>query len=754
MRIEIDPRQKVKELGDLFGVFFEDLNHAADGGLYAEMVQNRSFEFDPVDNPTYHGLTAWEQVGEAELQVKTENPLNGNNLHYLRLSGEKGHGVLNQGFGGGMVLKKGEGYDFSVYARAEKPVSLSLRVGENHCGSFIVSGRWRRYSLEFFAKETDLKAKLSLLLDKTGQVDLDMVSLFPKDTFLRRKNGLRRDIAQAIADMRPKFLRFPGGCLTHDGMLDKAARDGIYCWKNTVGPVEERPARRNGWRYNQTLGLGFYEYFQFSEDIGAKPLPVVSGGCDPHHFRFADGELLQSFIDDALDLIEFANGSTDTKWGGLRAQMGHPEPFHLEYIAIGNEEVHQEFYDRFELFVKAIRKKYPEIKIIGSAGPFAAGGEFERGWESARKTRADLVDEHYYQAPQWLIANAHRYEGYDPHGPKVFLGEYASWGNTYENALCEAAYMVGLQNAPAVGLACYAPMLCHADYVNWQPDMIWFDNHRLMKTPNYHVQSLFMRYQGEKALQTTLHGMEQKRPETEPAIAGKVSIVGDDSGFLLTHMALNGKKILDMYAKPGEPVTLSSFVEGFTLTLTTKRLSGKKGMKIGFGEADEQNGFQWGFGGWENQDTIINARTRGRGICLTQTEFSIEDEREYALKLQVEGRRIRTWIDGKLMNDTEDKLPWPDPLYIAASEDNGKIFLKAVNVQASPVQARIQLKGIENSALCAKVECLSGFNLEDKNELGQKDQFCPTVTQFHATGELDYTFPGACVTILALEKEE
>lgn len=749
MHIQIHTQSPYKALGDLFGVFFEDLNHAADGGLYAEMVQNRSFEFDPLDHPDYHALTAWEAVGQARLEIKKDAPLNENNVHYLRLSGEKGDGVMNAGFGAGMALKKDAGYAFSMFARAQKPVWLRLFVGENDCGSLMVSGGWRKYELVFEAKQTEVSAKLSLVLDKVSEVDVDMVSLFPGDTFMGRPNGLRKDIAQAIADMKPKFLRFPGGCLVHDGQLDQSARDGIYCWKNTVGPVEARPARRNGWRYNQTFGLGFYEYFLFCEDIGAKPLPVVSGGCDPHHFRFAEGALLQSFIDDALDLIAFANEPKDTGWGKVRADMGHPEPFHLEYIAVGNEEVHQAFYDRLPLFAKAIRQRYPDIKIIGSAGPFAAGGEFERGWQSAREIRVDLVDEHYYQAPQWYIANARRYEAYDASGPKVFLGEYASWGNTYENALCEAAYMTGLQNAPAVGLACYAPMLCHADYVNWKPDMIWFDNHRVMKTPNYHVQSLFMRRQGENALKMTCGECAAQRPEKEPEIVGALSFLGDDSTLQLTDIVLNGEKLDNITISGREKILLKPEAGAFVLECKARRLAGKKGMKIIFGQTDDANDFGWGFGGWENQDSIINARVNGRGSCLTQSAFSIQAGRVYALKLAVEGRRIRTWIDSELMNDTEDKLPYAEQLYLAASEENGSIILKAVNVREEAVQAHIGLNGSWRGS----IETLAGKALTAENQLGQEDQFCPKTDTIQTNGAFEYTFPPHSITVMLLDRK-
>ena len=255
-------------------------------------------------------------------------------------------------------------------------------------------------------------------------------------------------------------MRFPGGCLVHDGSLNPEDRNSMYRWKNTIGPVEERPARRNSWGYNQSLGLGFFEYFQFCEDIGAKPLPVLPGGYDPHHQRIVPLNELQPWIQDALDLIEFANGTPEAEWGGIRARMGHEAPFGLEYIGIGNEEVGDAFFERYPFFHRAVREKYPEIKIIGTAGPFSAGSEYEKGWKCAKEYGSDLVDEHYYHTPEWFLANHHRYDNFRAQDPKVFLGEYASWGNTWYNALAEASFMLGLErNAKAVGLACYAPML-------------------------------------------------------------------------------------------------------------------------------------------------------------------------------------------------------------------------------------------------------------------------------------------------------
>ena len=396
--LTVDTAHPQEPLGDLFGIFFEDINHAADGGLYAEMVQNRSFEFDRIDNPQYHALYAWEKVEEGaqvQLQIETARPYHADSPHYLVMEtkGNGRAGIVNLGFGDGFYLEKGETCLFTCYARAleDRECLLSVSVeGTECCASAAFAVRdmeWKKYELRLTAERSTTAGRLLLTLSQAGRLALDYVSLFPEKTFLGRKNGLRRDIAQLLCDMKPKFMRFPGGCLVHDGSLNPSDRDSMYRWKNTLGEPENRPARRSNWGYNQTLGLGYYEYFQFCEDIGAKPLPVLPGGYDPHHQRMVPLDEMGPWIQDALDLIEFANGGTDTEWGGLRASLGHPAPFGLEYLGIGNEEVGDAFFERYVLIHRAVREKYPEIKLINTASPFAAGTEYERGWRSARGKR-------------------------------------------------------------------------------------------------------------------------------------------------------------------------------------------------------------------------------------------------------------------------------------------------------------------------------------------------------------------------------
>lgn len=788
-KLTVHTQQRGAELGDLFGIFFEDLNHAADGGLYAELVQNRSFEFDPIDRADYHALMAWEPVergnGKVKLSVEDSKPLNDRNLHYLAIeivAEGDGVGVMNLGFNSGIPVKEGENYRFSVYARRDSSYEVPLTVTIESTQGLVYgealipvnNSEWTRYEAVIKANATDTSSRLVIVTKGSGKVYLDMVSLFPEKTFKNRPGGMREDISQLLAELKPKFMRFPGGCLVHDGSLNPDDRDSMYRWKNTIGDIAQRPARRNNWSYNQTLGLGYFEYFQFCEDIGAKPIPVLPGGYDPHHKRMVPLDELTPWIEDALDLIEFANGDTSTKWGSIRADLGHPEPFGLEYLGIGNEEVGAPFFERYPYFHKAIKEKYPVIKVINSSGPFSAGKEYERGWTSAKENNSDLVDEHYYCTPEWFLANHHRYDDFKADEPKVFLGEYASWGNTYYNALVEAAFMTGLQNnAHAVGLACYAPMLCNVDYINWKPDLIWFNNHEVYGTANYYVQKLFMNHQGDQLLEVEANGFAEPEEQENVPIAGAISLGVDASAARFTDITLVNnitgevKAYTDLSDKvsnlpdPSQNGTLKPTLElgevdweHYTLNLKATRTAGKKGFLINFGKADHKNYLQWELGGWQNQDSIIASIISGRNSVLTHAMFTVETDVEYELKLEVSGRHIRTYINGELVNEAEDKLPVIEPLYYTASveDSTGDIILKVVNVQACNVSTEIVMDKLAKLGLSVEVYELSGYHLEDENSFENKELVSPKQTSLTAEGcSFTYEFPQQSVTIFRIK---
>lgn len=512
----------------MYGIFFEDINFAADGGLYAELVKNRSFEFP-------EAFCGWKTFGEVKLM--DGGPFE-RNPHYVRLSpanhSQKQTGLDNEGFFG-IGVQKDKEYRFSVWARLPQggePVKLRVELvntasmGETQAFATqevqVTSQEWKKYQVRLKPEETQAKSRLRIILASQGTVDLEHVSLFPVDTWMGHENGMRRDLAQALADLKPGVFRFPGGCIVEG--TDLKSR---YQWKNSVGPVENRPLNESRWKdafpyrlypdYYQSYGLGFYEFFLLSEEIGAEPLPVLSCGL-ACQFQNTDMsahqpvDSLDSYIQDALDLIEFANGGTDTPWGKVRAEMGHPAPFGLKYLGIGNEQWGQEYVERLRPFVEVLRKRHPEIQLVGSSGPYASGEDFDYLWGEMRRLGMDLVDEHYYQNEAFFLSQASRYDAYDRRGPKVFAGEYACHGvgrkwNHFHASLLEAAYMTGLErNADVVRMATYAPLFAHIEGWQWRPDMIWYDNLRSVRTVSYYVQWLYSNYRGTNVLPLTMEG--------------------------------------------------------------------------------------------------------------------------------------------------------------------------------------------------------------------------------------------------------
>ena len=499
----------------MWGIFFEDINLAADGGVYAELVKNRSFEFA---TPMMGWKEQRKDGGNGSILVINRGTSNENNPRFIRatFTADKGSfGLSNEGFRG-IGMKANNQYNFSVLARPAKGSNLVLNIemvnekGEKIGGASLspTGDQWKKYQVSFMATATESKAKMNIWLQGKGSIDLDMVSLFPKDTWKSRPGGLRADLVQLLADLKPGFLRFPGGCIVEGREL--ATR---YQWKKTIGNIDERKMIVNRWNnefrhrpapdYYQSFGLGFYEYFQLAEDIGAEPLPILNCGmaCQFNTAEVVPANEIDPYIQDALDLIEFANGTTSTKWGKLRAQMGHPAPFNLKMLGIGNEQWGPQYIERYSIFSKAIKAKYPGIKLVNSVGPDPDGDRFNFLNDTLRKMKADFLDEHYYRPPEWFTQNAKRYDNYDRNGPKIFAGEYAAQSvqtvspdnkNNWKCALSEAAFMTGLErNADVVNMSSYAPLFAHVDGWQWTPNLIWFDNLDSYGTPNYYVQKLF-----------------------------------------------------------------------------------------------------------------------------------------------------------------------------------------------------------------------------------------------------------------------
>src|ERR1044072_9044949 len=515
----------------LFGLFFEDINFGADGGLYPERVKNRSFEF-PEPLMGWKQTTPGDSKGTLQLYNLSTNK-DDPNSHYLRVKVDepgKGFGVSNEGFRG-VGVEKGKEYTFAVMARSAgtSPAALRAEVVDAQgraLGEARVSGftsQWKKDTAPLRANETDAKARLNVLVEGAGTLDVDLISLFPKETWGNRANGLRPDLVRLLKEMNPGFLRFPGGCIVEGRYLEQR-----YQWKPTVGSTEDRRLIVNRWNtefrhrltpdYYQSFGLGYYEYFQLSEDIGAEPLPIMNCGmaCQFNSGELAPLEDLDHFIQDALDLIEFANGPTTSKWGRVRAQMGHPKPFGLKMLGVGNEQWGPQYVERYKEFVRVLKAKYPNITLVTSSGPFPDGKEFDYLWAQMRELKAEMVDEHYYRPPQWFRDNVGRYDDYPREGPKVFAGEYAAQSvaiaspdnrNNWECALSEAAFVTGLErNADVVRMSSYAPLFAHVDAWQWTPNLIWFDNLRSYGTPNYYVQKLFSTNRGTRILPVLLDG--------------------------------------------------------------------------------------------------------------------------------------------------------------------------------------------------------------------------------------------------------
>jgi len=520
LHIDKDNSKKISD--KLIGIFFEDISYAADGGLYAEMVQNRDFEYTPADHKGWTASTAWTS-SNGKVETSTDNGLSQNNPNYAIVANES---LTNEGWDG-MVVKAGEKYDFSFFAQnidgKQKTFVVSIKDGDKTIATATVKtkgrkGNWNKYEATLTATASADKATLTLASSDKAKAGVDMISLFPEETFCHRKNGLRKDLAQTIANLHPKFVRFPGGCMSHgDGL------DNIYHWHHTIGNLEDRKPDRNIWHYHQTRGLGFYEYFQFCEDINAEPLPVLAAGVpcqnsapDKDGYGGQQGgipmEEMDEYIEEFLNLIEWANGDpTTSKWAKMRADAGHPAPFNLKYIGVGNEDIiSTTFEDRCAMIAKAIKAKYPEIEVCGTAGPFHyPSSDYIEGWKYAKQNADvfDIIDEHYYESVGWFLNNQHYYDNYDRTAPKVYLGEYAarSRGGNIGAALAEAAYLCAIErNGDVVSMTSYAPMLCHTKHSNWDPDMIYFDNTSIRTTPSYETQRLFSEYGGDEYISTRL----------------------------------------------------------------------------------------------------------------------------------------------------------------------------------------------------------------------------------------------------------
>ena len=783
-KILVNPEKELHPLRDLYGIFFEDISYASDGGLYGELIQNRSFEYDHCDNEKFHALYGWEMVERdtslARIHVETKHPAHKNNPHYIKIEVTRdgaGGGVRNGGFYHGISVEEGKEYLFSCDYRVESGCGTMVLRLEEENGEVIAEEEtalrtektWHHAKLSITAERSSETAYLVVLFREKICICMDMISLFPKETFAGRENGLRQDLAQMLQDLKPKFVRFPGGCFMHIGSLDAEDRSGMFRWKNTIGPVEERPARTNhAWHYHLTGGLGFYEFFLLCEDIGAEPLPVVSGGVDPHNLRFAPLNEMQEWIDEACDLIEFANGDTSTKWGRKRAEMGHEKTFGMKYLAIGNEEVGDEFFERYEIICRAVHERYPEIQIIGSAGPGESGSEVDKGWHLAWKTPTSFVDEHYYQAAEWLIAHTDRYRSYPKDGPKAFLGEYASKGNTLYDALAESAYMTGMEKSAGVGLACYAPLFANLEHENWSQNLIWFDKKRAFGSVSYYAQKLFMNYQGDvecgvELVEEKASGRAKKRYFQN--LSGQARLFSEGMNVEFSQVKINGKEVVreKSFEKGEKPFSIGVIPEeDFDISFQAMKKNSTmtdtlEGPCFGveFAVLDEDNKLIWALDGWEQLNSI-RGMVSGQGFTSGDAYYEMPVNQWVNYCLKVRGRLVQIVIDGETVLETEIDFPKHQTLYCCASKDTKQdsVILKAVNVNDQSVTADVFVEHMKREIEEVEVWTLADADRNAQNSADYPERVVPVSRKVTPDQLKDYEFPPYSVTVFCMLQDK
>jgi len=754
----------------LYGIFFEEINHAGDGGLYAELVRNRSFE--DADTPQ-----AWTVEGDgARIAIDTANPLNPRNPRSLRWEIAGRASLVNEGYWG-IAVQRGKRYRFSMYARCAAgfrgalTVSLQSADGQVYAQRTLrgLGSQWKRFAAVLTASATDPKARLVLSANGDGALWLDMVSLMPVDTFKRRPNGLRADLAQMLAALKPSFVRFPGGCFVEGDRMQNALR-----WRDTLGDVAERPPRWCVWGYTSTQGLGLHEYLLMCKDLGAEPMLIVNCGmaCQYRNGDHIPLDELDEWIEDALAAIEYAIAPPTSKWGALRAKNGHPEPFPLRFVGVGNENWGPLYEERYARFYDAIKARFPQIQIIATA--------------PVKSRPIDILDEHYYSTPEWFILNASLYDRYDRTGPKIFVGEYAvtakcGTGNL-RAAIAEAAFMTGIErNADIVVMAAYAPLFVNVNDRAWNPDLIGFDSARCYGTPSYYVQQLFSVYRGTHTLPTRVQSPNALTDAHRGAVGlgawqtqaefRNLKVVSAQGQTLLTAdfeqgaagwrtvrgewQATDGSYRQTALAEDCRTTTGDPNWTDYTITLQARKLGGAEGFLIMFRVRDDDNWHWWNIGGWNNTRHAVERSIGGsKLLACPQVPGSVETGRWYDIRIEVQGARIRCYLDGQLIHDFED-APIP-ALYAVASrrEKPREIILKVVNVSDRAQETEVQLRGARRLVPRAKVITLTSDSPDDENSLENPTRVAPVERSLEGVApSLRYTFPPHSLTVMVLKEQ-
>ncbi|MBC7330123.1 alpha-N-arabinofuranosidase [bacterium] len=759
------PLHKVSPL--LWGIFFEEINHAGEGGLYAELVRNRDFEEGDAPIGWY---IVQEGEAEGEISVDSSHPLNPSNPRSLKISvkklGRGRLGVANSGFWG-IKIEKGKLYDLSLYARCNGNYRGDILVSLEHPSGIVyaqsriqgIDSSWKKFQVVLHAEDSFPSARLVIYLTSLGTLWLDVVSLMPRD----RWKGLpfRSDLMQMLADLKPSFVRFPGGCFVEGERLDHALR-----WRNTIGDIAERPGRWNLWGYRTTEGLGLHEYLLLCEALGAEPILAVN--CGMSHQEIAPLEKMDEWIEDALAAIEYAIGPTTSKWGALREKNGHPHPFKLRFVEIGNENWGPAYEERYALFYKAIKEKYPKLTLIANV--------------PVKSAPMEIVDEHYYNSPEWFIANSTRYDKYDRNGPSIFVGEYAVTQNcgtgNLRAAIGEAAFMTGLErNSDIVIMASYAPLFVNVNDRRWNPDLICFDNANVYGTPSYYVQMLFSENRGDVVLPVEVR-MEDEKPVLKGAIGlgtwltqaefkdlkvykeDKLIFGADFSKGLEGWRVVRGDwEVRDYSLQQKSLETDVRIVYGdvnwsdYTISLKARKLGGAEGFLIMFAVKDDNNWYWWNIGGWGNtRHAIERCVGGGKSIVSETVEGSVETGRWYDIKIEIKGNKISCYLDGKLIHEIEERMP--SPVLASATKDtnSGKVFIKIVNTSDKWQNGELELNGgrLEKQG---EMVILTGNSPDEENSFSQPRRVAPISKIIEGvSNRFTISLPPYSLTVLKLKE--
>jgi len=790
----------------LVGLFFEDINFGADGGFSAELVINGSLEV-PVD------LLGWSQVGQGvSIEAQRESPLHIHNPTFLRLtSGDDAPsgGAENKGFRG-MGVKQGDTYRFVAQSRssADQQAKLVVRLvaenGDSLAEKEVVVGgsAWKRVEVELVPETTAAKARLQLLLESKGNVDLDMISLCPTDTWKGRPHGMRKDLVQLLADIKPAFFRFPGGCIVEGSELKYR-----YQWKSTIGPRDERRLLLNRWNtefghrptpdYYQSFDIGFYEYFLLSEDIGAEPLPIINCGmaCQFNTGELVPLEELEPYIQDALDLIEFANGPADSTWGSKRAAMGHPKPFGMRMLGVGNEQWGPEYFERYRKFAEVLEAEHPEIELISTSGPFPAGERFDYAWPILRDLKVPIVDEHCYATPDWFMREATRYDSYDRKGPKVFMGEYATQSvqlvcpqnrNTLRCALAEAAFLTGIErNSDIVTMSAYAPLMAHEDAWQWRPNLVWFDNLKSYGSPSYYTQMLFSHHRGDSTRPTEV---TDNRPDREPG--GRIGVGSVDASVEYRNIKFenDGNVLFDQANLEdsddilkmglgskwtvGSDLVTQTSRQGYarammgdyqwgdgTLTLQARRVAGRGGLMVLVRNSDGGSRIEWNVGTADGKHQLLSRQGTHWDVPKVADEQpgELETGRWYDVRIELAGDNVTCYLDGRQIHSGELRDPYIAQLFAVASvdEDSGETIVKVVNPTAKAANVEIDLAGADLASKSCKAITLASDNPEAENSIDAPKNIAPRESTLQLDGaKFQHSFPAYSFTVLRIDTQD